>query len=598
VSVIVDPRNLDFVLYELLAIQQLTRYPRFASHTRETFDAAIDLAHQLALEQFLPHNRKSDAEEPHVVDGRVRVIPEVRTALSAYLEAGFIAMLADESAGGMQLPYTLSLACDMLFYGANVATSGYVLLSKGAANLLEAHGSEEQKQRWMRPIHEGRYFGTMCLSEPQAGSSLADIRTVAHPAPEGHYLLSGAKMWISGGEHEMAENIVHLVLAKLPDAPPGVRGISLFIVPRVLLNEDGSPGVRNDIKLAGVNHKMGQRGLINTFLKLGEEGRCVGYLIGAPHTGLAQMFHMMNEARISVGASAAMLGYAGYLYSLGYARERLQGRHPDQKNPAAPQLPLIEHADIRRMLLQQRAYVEGGHALSLYAATLVDAHNEAQDETARHESGLLLDLLTPVVKAWCSDWCLKANELAIQILGGYGYTREYPVEQLYRDNRLNPIHEGTNGIQAIDLLGRKAMMENGAALKLLLREMQATVALAKGLQPCVALAASLSEHAATLERVTAFLAEALGSGKLRHALSLAPQYLLMLGHVVVAWIWLRQAVVAAKALDAGTAEPDFYRGKLHTAQYFFRQELPLAALAAQILLSLDDTILETRAEWF
>jgi alkylation response protein AidB-like acyl-CoA dehydrogenase len=372
-SPLADRRNLSFLLHEVLRVESLLELPRFASHSRESFDAAVDLAHELALAHFLPHNRASDVREPHMrPDGSVAIIPEVKAALDAYAKAGFMATIADESLGGMQLPMTIATACDGLFMAANISTSGYALLARGAADLIRAHGTPEQQARYMRPILDGRYLGTMCLSEPQAGSSLADITTVAEPQPDGTYRLRGAKMWISGGDHELADNIVHMVLAKIPGGPPGVKGISLFIVPRYLVAADGTRGARNDIVLAGVNHKLGQRGIVNTFLKLGENDRCVGELVGAPHQGLPCMFHMMNAARIGVGVGAVMLGSAGYLHSLAYAKERKQGRPLGAKDPATPPVPIIEHADVRRMLLQQKAWVEGGLALVLYAGTLVD----------------------------------------------------------------------------------------------------------------------------------------------------------------------------------------------------------------------------------
>ena len=313
----------------------------------------------------------------------------------------------------------------------------------------------------------------MCLSEPQAGSSLSDIRTTAYPQSDGTYRLSGNKMWISAGEHELSENIVHLVLARIAGAPAGVKGISLFLVPKFRVNEDGSLGARNDVALAGLNHKMGFRGTTNCVLNFGEQGGAYAELVGEANKGLACMFHMMNEARIGVGMGATVLGYTGYLHALAYARERPQGRLPGGKNAAQPQVKIIEHADVKRMLLAQKAYVEGALALCLYCSFLVDQSQTAQEETIRREAGLLLDILTPIAKAWPSQYCLEANSLAIQVHGGYGYTREYPVEQFYRDNRLNPIHEGTNGIQALDLLGRKAGLEGGAGMKLLAREISA-----------------------------------------------------------------------------------------------------------------------------
>jgi butyryl-CoA dehydrogenase len=508
-------------------------------------------------------------------------------------------MQADESQGGMQLPYTVALACDSLFAGANISTSGYALLARGVANLLHAHGSPEQQRLFMEPILRGRFLGTMCLSEPQAGSSLADISTRAELAPEGHYLLRGSKMWISAGEHELSENIVHMVLAKIPGGPAGVKGISLFIVPRYLLNPDGSRGPANDVQLAGLNHKMGHRGIVNTVLSFGERGHCVGYLVGAPHQGLAQMFHMMNEARIGVGVGAIMSGFAGLRYSLQYAKERRQGRHPDQRDAASSPVPLIEHADVRRMLLQQKSYVEGAYCLALYAARLVDTQSNDSDAAAQREAGLLLDLLTPLVKAWSADYCVKANDVAIQVLGGYGYTREYPVEQHFRDNRLNPIHEGANGIQALDLLGRKAMQEKGAALGILARRLSATAKQADASADLAPLGAKLREALSLLLETTAQLGACLASGDLRLGLANAAHYLVLCGHTVIAWCWLQQALAAEQAIPGASPEDaDYYRGKLQTCRYFFAYELPQIEPAARLLQSRERCTLDMRPEWF
>ncbi|MEE2799928.1 MAG: acyl-CoA dehydrogenase family protein, partial [Pseudomonadota bacterium] len=439
-ELLIDQRNLAFELYEVLDAEALTKRPRFADHNRETFDAAIGTARTIAEKLFAPHNRKSDENEPKYVNGAAELIPEVKPAVDAFLEAGFLNATRTFEQGGMQMPNLLSQACFAHFQSANAGTSSYAMLTMGAANLIESFGTEEQKQRYLQPMIEGRFFGTMALTEPHAGSSLSDIRTKAEPAADGSYRLKGNKIFISGGDHPLSENIVHMVLAKLPDAPPGVKGISLFIVPKFLVNEDGTLGERNDVTLAGLFHKMGWRGTTSTALNFGDKDNCVGYLVGKPHHGLSYMFQMMNEARIGVGMGAVMLGYAGYLYSLNYARERPQGRLPDGKNPNAPQVSIIEHADVKRMLLAQKAYVEGAFDLGLYAARVFDDTETLETEEQRKNALELLDLLTPIVKAWPSDYCLKANELAIQILGGHGYTREYPVEQYYRDNRLNPIH--------------------------------------------------------------------------------------------------------------------------------------------------------------
>jgi alkylation response protein AidB-like acyl-CoA dehydrogenase len=597
-SPLIDRRHLDFMLYELLHVEDLTRYPRFEAHTRETFDAAIELAHQIALSRFLPHNRKSDLNEPAMVDGKVELIPEIREAMDAYNDAGFAAVLADAGRGGMQMPFVAATACDIMFSAANPGTVAYPSLARAAANLLEVYGTEEQKQLYMQPIIEGRYYGTMCLSEPQAGSSLADITTTATPHADGSYRLVGAKMWISAGDHELGENIVHLVLAKIAGAPAGVRGISLFIVPRWRVNADGSRGERNDVRLAGVNHKMGQRGSVNTFLKFGEQGDCHACLVGEAHQGLAQMFHMMNEERIGVGLGSIMQGSVGYLYSLHYARERRQGRHVDQKDPSSPPVPIIEHADVRRMLLLQKAWVEGAQMLGFYASMLVDRAHDPE-ERVRTESQLLLELLTPILKSWGSEYSLKANDLAIQILGGYGFTREYPVEQCYRDNRINPIHEGTNGIQALDLLGRKAMMHKGEALRLLLARVGATVAEAAAAPELGALAAQLLEGVKLAEATTRAVGARMAGGELRLALANAQHYMLMLGHLVIGWFWLQSALIAVRALtSASAADKAFYEGKLQACRFFFATELPQIELAARLVAEADDSAFAMQDEWF
>jgi alkylation response protein AidB-like acyl-CoA dehydrogenase len=601
-SRLLSRRDLEFVLYELLDAQALTGRSRFSDHSRETFDAALDLSERVAKDFFVPHNRKNDENEPTFDGDKVTLIPEVATALKAFVDAGLMAAEHDYEYGGMQLPLTIAKACFAYFKAANVGSAAYPFLTIGNANLLLDHGSPAQIDTFVRPMLAGKWFGTMCLSEPQAGSSLSDIRTRAEPQADGSYRLFGNKMWISGGEHELSENIVHLVLAKIPGGPPGVKGISLFICPKRLVNSDGSLGERNDVVLAGLNHKMGYRGTTNTLLNFGEgkhlpggQGGAVAYLVGEANRGLMYMFHMMNEARIGVGLGAVMLGYTGYLHSLDYARNRPQGRHPASKNPADPQVPLIEHADIRRMLLAQKAYVEAAFALNLYCARLVDEQKTAQDEKAKSEAGMLLDLLTPIAKSWPSQWCLEANSLAIQIHGGYGYTRDYPVEQFYRDNRLNPIHEGTHGIQGLDLLGRKVVQQGGAAFRLLGREMEKTCKEAGSLRDTVLFARALGE-AATRAALTT---EKLYAGNnLDKTLANASVYLEMFGHVVIAWMWLRQAVIASRKLAAGTDEEDFYRGKMQAAAYFFRWELPKTAQWCDLLQSLDTTTLDMKDAWF
>ncbi|WP_122414010.1 acyl-CoA dehydrogenase [Pseudomonas viridiflava] len=596
---LLSSRNLAFELYEVLDAEALIRRERFAEHSRETFDAAIGTARTIAEKYFAPHNRKADENEPRYENGAAVLIPEVKPAVDAFLEAGFLNAARDFEVGGMQLPTLLSQACFAHFQAANAGTTAYPFLTMGAANLIESFGSDEQKQRFLQPMIEGRFFGTMALTEPHAGSSLSDIRTRAEPATDGSYRLRGNKIFISGGDHNLSENIVHMVLAKLPDAPGGVKGISLFIVPKFLVNDDGSLGKRNDVLLAGLFHKMGWKGTTSTALNFGDNGECVGYLVGKPHQGLSYMFQMMNEARIGVGMGAVMLGYAGYLYSLDYARDRPQGRLPDNKSPDSAPVSIIQHTDVRRMLLTQKAYVEGAFDLGLYAARLFDDAQTGETEQIRLQAHELLDLLTPIVKSWPSEFCLKANELAIQILGGHGYTREYPVEQHYRDNRLNPIHEGTHGIQSLDLLGRKLAQNGGAGLKQLVRLIADTTQRASAHSQLDHLRQPLEQLVTALQGVTVGLLTDLAQGKVNVALANSALYLKAFGHTVIGWRWLEQAIRAEEGLSRGNAaDVDFYKGKLQAARYFLTWEVPACHHELAILQARDDVCLSMQNEWF
>jgi alkylation response protein AidB-like acyl-CoA dehydrogenase len=571
-SKIMSRRDLDFLLYEWLDVETLIKRERFTEHSRETFDAFLDLAARIAEQDYAPHNRKSDLEEPTFDGTRVHVIPEVGDALKTFAESGLLSAGFDEEAGGLQLPQVVLRACVMWVQAANIATSAYSMLTMGNASLLLDHGTPEQIEQFVKPMIEGRFTGTMCLSEPQAGSALSDVLTRAVPAGDGSYRITGSKMWISGGDHELTETIVHLVLARTEGAPAGVKGLSLFVVPKHLIGADGTIGERNGVSLAGLNHKMGYRGTTNAVLAFDE---AVGHLVGEEGHGLAYMFHMMNEARIGVGAGAVALGYTGYLHALDYARERLQGRPLADKDPTAPPVPIVEHPDVRRMLLASKAYVEGGLALVLYAAKLLDEPSD--------ENSLLLDVLTPIVKAWPSQWCRLADDHAVQVHGGYGYTREYPVEQFYRDNRLNSIHEGTDGIQGLDLLGRKAIMKGGAGLTLLLDRIRAAAAAAPA-DLGAPVAAFCDRLAATTRRLWA-------DGDPRVALANSTAYLEAAGHLVIAWMWLSQAAAASDKSG------DFYAGKRLAARYFVTHELPRIGPLLDLLDQRDTLLADLDPAW-
>jgi butyryl-CoA dehydrogenase len=591
------------LLYEWLEVSSLQQRERFADHSRETFDAVLDTCERIAKEKYAPFNRLVDTEEPHF-DGEKVILPQAtHDAQKAYAASGMLSASQDYDIGGMQLPYTVEAAANSFFAMASVSM-GSGLLTVGNANLLMVHGSDLQRQVFALNEFSGRWSGTMCLSEPQAGSSLSDVMTRATPDGDAfasdplgaRYRLKGNKMWISAGDHELTENIVHLVLAKIPDADgkliPGVRGISLFIVPKKMVNEKAElTGVRNDVALAGLNHKCGWRGTTNTLLNFGEgkfrvktdnaasDGSgAVGYLVGEPGRGLSYMFHMMNEARIGVGM-------AGYEASLEYAKNRPQGRpvagggQKVVKDAAQAQVRIIEHADIKRMLLAQKSYSEGALALELYCAKLVDEQHTGE-ASAADEARLLLEVLTPIAKSWPSEWCLEANSLAIQIHGGYGYTRDFPVEQYWRDNRLNMIHEGTHGIQGMDLLGRKVLMEEGRGVHLLGARMRETADKAMAFADLEADAKALNT---ALQKVIAATQMAWSSGQPQEALANAVPYLQAFGHLVLAWIWLD---VSASCRGAQTPAQT---GRQAAAKYFYHYELPKIDAWLQVVSNRDMT---------
>jgi butyryl-CoA dehydrogenase len=608
--------TIDFLLDDWLDVQSLTARPRFADHSRETFAAVLDSCERMARELVAPYNRVADTEEPWFDGERVHLPEATHAAARAYAESGMLAASQDAEVGGMQLPCVVEMAANAFFAKAGIGVGGGHMLTSANAGLLMAHGTPAQQRAFALPEYGGQASGTMCLSEPQAGSSLSDIATRAVPDgadfesdPLGpRYRLLGHKMWISNGEHELTPNIVHLVLAKIPGPDgrvvPGTRGISLFIVPKWLVDADGRPtGERNDVALAGLNHKLGYRGIPNTLLNFGE-GRhavrgapgAIGWRVGGVGDGLRCMFHMMNEARIAVGLGAAMLGMAGYEASLDYARQRPQGRPvgPAGKDTSQPQVPIIRHADVRRMLLAQKSWCEGALALELHCARLVDEQRSG-DAQAAAEATRLLEVLTPIAKSWPSEWCLEANSLAIQVLGGYGYTRDFPVEQYWRDNRLNMIHEGTHGIQALDLLGRKVVADGGAGLQLFAARVEATMARA-------APVAELAEHASALgsalqQLVGATRAAWDGAGP-AEALANATPYLQAFGHVVLAWIWLDVALAAVRRRDADGGDADFLAGKLAAARYFARWELPKIGAWLAVVASRDDTCRAMDEAWF
>ncbi len=597
---ILSQRELDFLLYELFDAEGLAQRPRYADHNRETYTAAMDTAKNVAERYLIPIRREVDIEEPKFDGEHVSMHPGIKIALDAITEAGLADAGADYEFGGMQLPPIVSNTTGAWLSAAGSTIIGYHGLTNANANLIDAHGTDEQRAKWVVPMRTGRFMGTMAMTEPGAGSGLADLITTAVPAEDGSYRVTGNKIYISGGDHELSENIVHLVLARIKGAPKGIKGISLFIVPKYLVNDDGSLGERNDVSLAGLFHKMGGRGQTSTALNFGENDGAVGYLVGEENRGLTYMFHMMNEARIMVGTGAALTALTGYQYSLDYARERPQGRLPSAKDPLSPPVNIIEHADVRRMLLAQKAIAEGAYALCLYGTQLADDSYTAADEDARKRAHTLLDFLTPMIKSWPSENGPRANDLAIQVLGGAGYINEHPVEMFYRDNRLNPIHEGTTGIQSLDLLARKVPMNNLAGYHAMIEEINSGIEAARGDAATAEFAEQLADAVALLQTTTESLLGSMMKEPIDLALANSVAYLSMFGHIVIAWLWLKQGGVAAKALTTQPHATDeaFYRGKLQAMQYFFRYELPAVHNWSRLLRELDDTCYEMKNDWF
>ncbi len=605
--------TLDFLMYGWLKADELNSRLRFADHSRETFDAVLDTCERIAREKFAPFNRTVDRDEPRTEvdsDGALKVVLPKATldARAAYAESGMLSAAQDEAMGGMQLPYLVEAAANS-FFGLASISIGWNLLTVGNANAILACGTEMQKQVFAANEFNGRWAGTMCLSEPQAGSSLSDISTRAELEDAGdalgpRYRLRGNKMWISGGEHDVTENIIHLVLAKIPDESgklvSGTRGISLFIVPKKMVDTQGQlTGQRNDVTLAGLNHKLGWAGTPNTLLNFGEgkfkpDGKpgAVGYLVGKPGEGLKGMFHMMNEARIGIGMAATSLGLAGYYASLDYAKLRPQGRPMTGagKDSSSPQVRLIEHADVKRMLLAQKSICEGALALQLYCAKLVD-DKATGDETISQEAALLLEMLTPISKSWPSENCLEANSLAIQIHGGYGYTRDFPVEQYWRDQRLNMIHEGTHAIQAMDLLGRKVVMDGGKGLALLASKINSTIEKAMHVTE---LASQGSELAGALKKIGDATKAAWSTGLPQEALANAVPYMQAFGHVVLAWIWL-EVSLANSATPKNIA---LHAGITKATHYFYRYELPKIDAWLAVVSSRDMTCADMAEDAF
>lgn len=591
-------RDIQFNLYEVLHSEALTQYPYFQDHNRESFDMVLDAAQQIAEKMLYPLLTEMDRKEPQLVDGKIRVHPGMKPIVKQFGQDGWVNAGFSYDEGGQQLPATILNAAGFIFQTANYSASVFPFLTTGAANLIRSFGSKTLIETFTPKMYSGEWQGTMALTEPNAGSSLSDISTLAEPTEqEGVYKLKGQKIFISCGDHDACDNVVHLMLAKIKGAPLGAKGISLFVVPQQRLDTERKL-MPNDVITAGVYHKMGYKGAPIAHLMVGSNDDCEGYLVGEPHKGLGYMFQMMNEARIGVGLNAVSIGTAAYHASLAYAKERPQGRKISEKDPTKPQTSIINHADVKRMLLFQKSVTEGAFSILMYCSKLADIAHVAEGET-KERAQLLLDLLTPIAKSYPSEMCCLSTSAAVQILGGAGYTTDFPVEQYYREARIHPIHEGTTAIHGLDLLGRKITINQGRAAQIFFEEVSKTLAEALEITELKPLAEQLQKTLGKAQQVTAHLLGLAQKGEIEKYLSDATLYLELFGLITIGWQWLKQAIVAQQNLaEAHASDRDFYQGKLMTARYFYEYELIKADSLMKRLSSADQVTIDMQSEWF
>lgn len=593
---LLDDRLVAFLLYDVHAAHELCALPAFADHGRETFDMVLDQSRRLAREYLFPAYKPMDAEPPVLEGGRVRVHPAMRSLYPRIAEIGLLNATRPPEVGGLRLPQIIASAAMGYLLAGNLGAAGFAFLTTGAAHLIEAFGSDALKETYMARMYSGAWTGTMALTEPQAGSSLADVKTTATRTEAGHYLIRGSKIFISGGDQDLTENIVHLTLARIEGAPAGIKGVSLFAVPRRRV--EGEALRDNDVETAGLVHKIGWRGIPSVILSFGEQGDCHGYLVGEPHKGIAYMFQMMNEARILVGLGGAATANVAYHEAVAYARVRAQGRPLTSRDPSQPQAPIIEHADVRRMLLRQKAIAEGALSLVFAAAKQADLAAYAATAEDRRRAALLLDLLTPVAKSFPAERGFEANALAVQVLGGYGYSSEYMPEAWLRDQKLNSIHEGTTGIQGLDLLGRKVIAGGGEALRIFAEEVASAAARARAAGVMETLCAEVDRSLALVVDLTAELGARGASGDVAGMMLHSADYLDLFSTLAVAWQWILQAAAAREALARGAEPAGFHDGKICAAQYWIANELPKIAHLAALCRSAEDAYARMEPSWF
>ncbi|MBN1849491.1 MAG: acyl-CoA dehydrogenase [Deltaproteobacteria bacterium] len=595
----ISERNIRFLLYEVFDIESLTKYDYYKDHNRKVFDMVLKEAMRLAKDLLYPLFEEMDRNPPGLVQGEVKVHPSIRDLMKEFGEGGWISATFPYEHEGEQLPHMLAEICELIFAAANYSTHAYPGLTHGAAHLIESFGSQDLFEIYVPNMLAGKWQGTMALTEPEAGSSLADIVTTAEPTNGDYYLIKEQKTFISAGDHDGVENVIHLMLAKIPGGPPGVKGISLFVVPKKRINQTGNLEF-NDVICSGIYHKLGYRGCPIVQLSMGDKKDCRGWLVGEPHRGLAYMFQMMNEARIGVGMGATAMATAAYYASLEYAKTRHQGRKLTDKDPTLPPIPIIQHADVKRILLFQRAVVEGAQSLLTQCSRYVDLMKVSNDIKDKKKYNLLLELLTPIAKSYPSEMGILSVSQGLQCLGGSGYCADYPLEQYYRDCRIHPIHEGTTGIQGIDLLGRKVILEDGQPFALFLDELRHTIERAERYPELKIYIDELNKAIKRLQAVTHHLISISQQKGIELFLADATLYLEFFSIITIAWQWLLQGVAIQKALIEGTRTGDrnFYEGKMFTLRFFYRYELPKILWLSQRLMECDGLTVEMKTDYF
>jgi len=594
----VSERNIKFLLYEVFDVESLTKYEYYSEHNRKMFDMVLKAALKLGKDLLFPIFEEMDRNQPELVNGEVKVHPSVKTIMKEFGEGGWISSRVAYDQDGEQLPSMVADICDFIFAAATYSANAYPCLNFGSAHLIESFGGKKLYDTYVPRMRAGEWQGTMALTEAEAGSSLSDITTMAEPTDEGYFRIKGQKIFISAGDHDGVENVVHLMLAKIEGAPAGVKGISLFLVPKKRIDDSGNL-VSNDVVASGVYHKLGYRGCPIVQLSIGDKNDSRGWLVGEPHNGLRYMFQMMNEARIGVGMGATAMATAAYYASLDYSKTRLQGRKLSRKDPNLPPVAIMEHADVKRMLLFQRAVIEGAQSLLMLCSKLVDFQKVLEGE-AKEKYHLLLEILTPIAKSYPSEMGIQSISQGLQCLGGSGYCDDYPLEQYYRDCRIHPIHEGTTGIQGMDLLGRKIIMQNGRALLLYINEVLDTIAAAGEYKILEKFANELNDSLTKLQQVTQHLVSTAGQDGPETFLADATLYLEFFGIITIAWQWLLQGIAVQKALSNGAKKKDlnFYNGKMFTLRYFFGYELPKTLGLAKRLMDADPLTVEMQKEHF